>query len=91
MQTTNGVCGLVEADGGIVFGQRSKNASLRTPQVNGRHALHGSYTRAHGAAGYAGTFLPGALAVKDKRAARELAWQWIFPAKTLTRVPATQE
>src|SRR2546425_4192082 len=37
------------------------------------------------AAGYAGTFLPGALAAKYKRAARELAWQWVFPAKTLTR------
>src|SRR5437867_2795475 len=43
------------------------------------------------AAGYAGTFLPGALAAKYKRAARELAWQWVFPAKTLTLVAATQE
>src|SRR5262249_19849180 len=43
------------------------------------------------AAGYAGTFLPGALAAKYKRAAREWAWQWVFPAKTLTRVAATQE
>jgi integrase len=42
-------------------------------------------------AGYAGTFLPGALAAKYKGAARELAWQWVFPAKTLTLVPATQE
>jgi integron integrase len=43
------------------------------------------------AAGYAGTFLPGALAAKYTRAAKELAWQWVFPAKTLTLVPATQE
>lgn len=43
------------------------------------------------AAGYAGTFLPGALAAKYKRAAKELVWQWLFPAKTLTRVPETQE
>jgi integron integrase len=43
------------------------------------------------AAGYAGTFLPGALATKYTRAAKELAWQWVFPAKTLTLVPATQE
>jgi len=43
------------------------------------------------AAGYAGTFLPGALAAKYTRAAKEWAWQWVFPAKTLTLVPATQE
>ena len=43
------------------------------------------------AAGSAGTFLPGAWAAKDKRAAREVAWQWVFPAKTLTLVAATQE
>jgi integron integrase len=43
------------------------------------------------ARGYAGTFLPGALADKYPRAARELGWQWLFPAKTLTLVPATQE
>jgi len=41
--------------------------------------------------GYAGTFLPGLLAEKYKNAARELAWQWIFPAKTLTLVPDTQK
>jgi integron integrase len=43
------------------------------------------------AAGYAGTFLPGALGEKYPRAARELAWQWWFPAKTLTQVHDTQE
>ena len=43
------------------------------------------------AAGYAGTFLPGALSAKYTRAAKELVWQWVFPAKTLTLVPATQE
>jgi integron integrase len=41
------------------------------------------------AAGYAGTFLPGALAEKYKRAEKELVWQWLFPAKVLTRVAAT--
>ncbi len=41
------------------------------------------------AAGYAGTFLPSALDAKDKHAAKELAWQWLFPAKTLTVVPDT--
>jgi integron integrase len=43
------------------------------------------------ARGYAGTFLPGALADKYPRAATEFGWQWLFPAKTLTLVPATQE
>ena len=43
------------------------------------------------AAGYAGTFLPSALAGKCKRAPKELAWQWLFPAMTLTLMPDTQE
>lgn len=43
------------------------------------------------AAGYAGTFLPGALVQKYKRAEKELIWQWLFPAKTLTRLPTTGE
>lgn len=43
------------------------------------------------ASDYAGTFLPGALAEKYKRASRELVWQWLFPAKTLTLVPAAHE
>lgn len=43
------------------------------------------------AAGYAGTFLPGALGEKYKRAEKELVWQWLFPAKTLTQVPTTRE
>lgn len=43
------------------------------------------------AAGYAGTFLPGALGKKYTRAEKELVWQWLFPAKTLTRIPSTRE
>lgn len=38
-------------------------------------------------ANYAGVFMPGALARKWKSAAKELVWQWVFPAKTLTFVP----
>jgi integron integrase len=37
--------------------------------------------------GYAGTFLPDLLGKKYKNAAKELVWQWLFPAKTLTFVP----
>lgn len=43
------------------------------------------------AAGYTGTFLPSALDLKYKNAAREFVWQWFFPAKTLTKVPDTGE
>jgi integron integrase len=43
------------------------------------------------AAGYAGTFLPAALGEKYPRAARELPWQWLFPAVKLTLTPDTQE
>jgi len=38
------------------------------------------------AAGYAGVFLPDEIEQKYKNAAKELAWQWFFPAKTLTFV-----
>lgn len=40
---------------------------------------------------YAGTFLPGALDKKYPAAAKELPWQWFFPAKTLTLVPEAGE
>jgi integron integrase len=36
--------------------------------------------------GYAGVFLPDNIDNKYKNAARELSWQWFFPAKTLTFV-----
>ncbi|RLC30004.1 MAG: integron integrase [Deltaproteobacteria bacterium] len=39
------------------------------------------------AQGYAGAFLLDSLGKKYKNAARELPWQWFFPAKTLTFVP----
>ena len=41
--------------------------------------------------GYAGTFLPDLLKKKYKNAAKELVWQWFFPAKTLTLIPETKE
>jgi integron integrase len=37
--------------------------------------------------GYAGTFLIHALEKKYQNAAKELLWQWFFPAKSLTYVP----
>ncbi len=40
---------------------------------------------------YDGVFLPGQLEKKYKNAARELTWQWFFPAKELTVVPGRKE
>ncbi|MBW1734100.1 MAG: tyrosine-type recombinase/integrase, partial [Deltaproteobacteria bacterium] len=37
--------------------------------------------------GYGGAFLPDSLGRKYKNAGKELVWQWLFPAKTLTFVP----
>jgi len=41
--------------------------------------------------GYAGAFLFDSIERKYKNAAKELVWQWFFPAKTLTIVPETRE
>lgn len=40
---------------------------------------------------YAGVFLFDSLEKKYKNAAKELVWQWFFPAKMLTWIPETQE
>ena len=42
-------------------------------------------------AGYNGVFLPHQLEAKYKNAARELVWQWFFPAKELTIVEKSNE
>jgi len=41
--------------------------------------------------GYAGAFLFDSLGKKYINAAKELPWQWFFPAKTLTFVPEEKE
>jgi len=43
------------------------------------------------ATGYAGVFLPDALAKKYQGAGKDFGWQWLFPAKVLTHVQATHE
>jgi len=43
------------------------------------------------AAGYAGVFLDDRLEKKYPSAAKDFAWQWFFPQKTLTQISATQE
>ena len=50
-------------------------------------SLHGNDL----ASGYAGAFMFDQLDKKYANAAKELIWQWFFPAKTLTFVPDTQE
>ncbi len=42
-------------------------------------------------AGFASVFLYGLLEKKYRNAARELVWQWFFPAKNLTFVPNHNE
>jgi integron integrase len=42
-------------------------------------------------AGFDGVFMPKALGRKWKNAAKEIGWQWLFPAKTLTFVPESGE
>ncbi len=41
--------------------------------------------------GYAGVFLPDSLERKYHSAGRDLAWQWLFPARALTHVPDSHE
>jgi integrase len=43
------------------------------------------------ATNYAGVFLPSALDVKYKNASKEFAWQWLFPAKSLSLVSGSKE
>ena len=43
------------------------------------------------AAGYGAVYLPDALARKYPNAARELAWQWVFPAAGLSVDPRSGE
>ena len=41
--------------------------------------------------GYAGAFLFDSIERKYKNSAKELVWQWFFPAKILTLVPENNE
>ena len=77
-------------------GKGKKDRTLPLPEVllSELKAQFETVTQVHQedlAAGYAGTFLPTAIERKYKHAPRELAWQWLFPAKTLTHVPDNRE
>lgn len=43
------------------------------------------------AAGFDGAFMPEALGRKFKQAAKELPWQWLFPARNLTYIKKSDE
>jgi integron integrase len=68
-------------------GQKDRTVPLPQALVTELRAQLDQVSQVHEAdlaAGYAGAFLPSALGEKYPRAAKELAWQWLFPAKTLT-------
>ncbi|GAB4367627.1 MAG: integron integrase [Calditrichia bacterium] len=56
-------------------------------QVEGVVRLHEEDLKS----GFDGTFMFGAFEKKSPNAAREFIWQWLFPAKSLTIVPETDE
>lgn len=55
------------------------------PAMSHRLELAKEIHRQDLAAGYAGVWLPGALPRKYPTAGREWPWQWVFPAKILSR------
>jgi integron integrase len=83
-------------DGGILTvrqGKGRKDRAVPLPelllpdlkrQLEGVRRLHEEDL----AAGYHGAFMPEALERKAKNAAKQLIWQWFFPARNLTFVPA---
>jgi integron integrase len=92
VQDVNVAMGVVTVHEGK--GQKDRTVPLpqvMLPEITAQLARVQQVHQEDVARGYAGTFLPGALADKYPRAARELRWQWVFPAQTLTLVAATQE
>ncbi len=72
-------------------GKGNKDRTLPLPQsiMEAIQAQFEKVSQLHDAdlaAGYAGVFLPDEIEQKYKNAAKELSWQWFFPAKTLTFV-----
>jgi integron integrase len=80
----------------IQFGKGGKSRSVPLPkkihaaimrQFEKVRALHQEDLQK----GYDGVFLPASFEKKAKSAARDLVWQWFFPAHHLTLVEATRE
>jgi integron integrase len=80
----------------VQFGKGGKSRTVPLP-----HKIHGDIMRQFEKVrelhqedmkkGYDGVFLPASFEKKAKSAARELVWQWFFPAQRLTLVEATRE
>ena len=80
----------------IQFGKGGKSRTVPLPKkIHGEimrqfekvRALHQEDLKK----GYDGVFLPASFEKKAKSAARDLVWQWFFPAHRLTLVAATRE
>jgi integron integrase len=80
----------------VQFGKGGKSRTVPLPKkIHGAlirqfekvRALHGEDLKK----GYDGVFLPASFAKQARSAARELVWQWFFPAQRLTLVAATRE
>jgi site-specific recombinase XerD len=86
-------------DTGMLSVQFGKGGTSRTVPLP--HTIHGDSMRPfeqvralHQAdlkRGDDGVFLPASFAKQAKSAARELVWQWFFPAQSLTLVEARRE
>jgi len=82
----------VNVDTGMLSVQFGKGGTSRTVPLP--HKIHGAIMRpfeqvralhqADMQRGYDRVFLPASFAKKAKSAARELVWQWCFPARRLT-------
>jgi integron integrase len=86
-------------DTGMLSVQFGKGGKSRTvPLPNKIHdAITGQFEKVRALhqedlqKGYDGVFLPASFEKKAKSAARDLVWQWFFPAQRLTLVEATRE
>jgi integron integrase len=80
----------------VQFGKGGKSRTVPLPKkVHGAIMRQFEKVRAlHHAdlqEGYDGVFLPASFEKKAKSAARDLVWQWFFPAQRLTLVAATRD
>ena len=77
-------------------GKGKKDRTIPVPEMLKKDLLH-QLQRVHDLhqrdleKGYAGTFMFGAFVKKSKNASREFIWQWLFPARQLTRIADTGE
>jgi len=75
-------------------GQKDRTVPMPESLIPALHAQIEKVKRLHREdvdSGYAGVFLPDAFERKYKNAAKDFAWQWLFPAKVLTHVADAYE